>query len=305
MPLPCPLAKTRSSPVVTPLVDRAELVVADVDDPGALAERDAGQRGRIGGVELALRPRRPERQRGSGQAQAPQRLNGQTASLDRLHERSCHSPEYVDCEEGRRSGNAAPVPCGVLDALTGRALYTSAVQFRRDFHLARHWRRRLGPLSMKIPRFQNFEGTMSRRCELTGKGPMIGHTVSHSNIKTKRRFLPNLFNVTMMSDALGRSVRLRVSANAIRIGRPSRRPRCLPGQGQGRRTVARRSTSSARSRRSAQREAVVRPADSRDPSATPSRYSPTSVNCSRIVRCSIEKLSSDIIVRMVVPSLAT
>ena len=57
---------------------------------------------------------------------------------------------------------------------------------------------------------------MSRRCELTGKGPLVGHTVSHSNIKTKRRFLPNLFNVTMISDSLGRSVKLRVSANAIR-----------------------------------------------------------------------------------------
>jgi large subunit ribosomal protein L28 len=57
---------------------------------------------------------------------------------------------------------------------------------------------------------------MSRRCELTGKGPLVGHRVSHSNIKTKRRFLPNLFNVTMMSDALGRSVKLRVSANAIK-----------------------------------------------------------------------------------------
>jgi large subunit ribosomal protein L28 len=57
---------------------------------------------------------------------------------------------------------------------------------------------------------------MSRRCELTGKGPQVGHRVSHSNIKTKRRFLPNLFNVTMTSDALGRAVRLRVSANAIK-----------------------------------------------------------------------------------------
>jgi large subunit ribosomal protein L28 len=57
---------------------------------------------------------------------------------------------------------------------------------------------------------------MSRKCELTGKGPMTGHTVSHSNIKTKRRFLPNLFNVTMISDLLGRSVKFRVSANAIR-----------------------------------------------------------------------------------------
>ena len=57
---------------------------------------------------------------------------------------------------------------------------------------------------------------MSRRCELTGKGAQVGHRVSHSNIKTKRRFLPNLFNVTMISDALGRSVKLRVSANAIK-----------------------------------------------------------------------------------------
>ena len=57
---------------------------------------------------------------------------------------------------------------------------------------------------------------MSRRCELTGKSAQVGHKVSHSNIKTKRRFLPNLINVTMMSDSLGRAVRLRVSANALR-----------------------------------------------------------------------------------------
>ncbi len=58
---------------------------------------------------------------------------------------------------------------------------------------------------------------MSRRCELTAKGPQVGHKVSHSNIKTKRRFLPNLCNVTFISDALGRNVRLRVSTNAIKI----------------------------------------------------------------------------------------
>jgi len=57
---------------------------------------------------------------------------------------------------------------------------------------------------------------MSRRCDLTGKAVLVGHKVSHSNIKTKRRFLPNLLSVTMISDALGRSVRLRVSANAIK-----------------------------------------------------------------------------------------
>ena len=57
---------------------------------------------------------------------------------------------------------------------------------------------------------------MSRRCELTAKAPQVGHKVSHSNIKTKRRFLPNLCNVTLMSEALGRSVSLRISANAIK-----------------------------------------------------------------------------------------
>ena len=57
---------------------------------------------------------------------------------------------------------------------------------------------------------------MSRRCELTAKGPLVGHKVSHSNIKTKRRFLPNLCNVTLISDALGRNVRLRVSTNALK-----------------------------------------------------------------------------------------
>jgi large subunit ribosomal protein L28 len=57
---------------------------------------------------------------------------------------------------------------------------------------------------------------MSRRCELTAKAPQVGHKVSHSNIKTKRRFLPNLCNVTFISDTLGRNVRLRVSTNAVK-----------------------------------------------------------------------------------------
>jgi large subunit ribosomal protein L28 len=57
---------------------------------------------------------------------------------------------------------------------------------------------------------------MSRRCELTGKSAQVGHKVSHSNIKTKRRFLPNLVNATMISDALGRAVTLRISASALR-----------------------------------------------------------------------------------------
>ena len=57
---------------------------------------------------------------------------------------------------------------------------------------------------------------MSWRCELTGKRPLVGHKVSHSNIKTKRRFLPNLRNVTLISDTLGRRIKLRVSANALK-----------------------------------------------------------------------------------------
>lgn len=57
---------------------------------------------------------------------------------------------------------------------------------------------------------------MARRCELTGKDVMSGHKVSHSNRKTKRKFLPNLTNVTLISDALGRAVKLRISTNALR-----------------------------------------------------------------------------------------
>jgi large subunit ribosomal protein L28 len=57
---------------------------------------------------------------------------------------------------------------------------------------------------------------MARRCELTGKAVQVGHLVSHSNRKTKCRFLPNLCNVTLMSDALGKRVRLRITAHALR-----------------------------------------------------------------------------------------
>lgn len=57
---------------------------------------------------------------------------------------------------------------------------------------------------------------MARRCELTGKGVQVGHKVSHSNRKTKRRFLPNLSPVTLMSETLERSFRLRLSAAGLR-----------------------------------------------------------------------------------------
>ena len=57
---------------------------------------------------------------------------------------------------------------------------------------------------------------MSRICELTGKGRQVGHNVSHANNKTKRTFLPNLQNVSLISDALGRQVKLRVSTSGLR-----------------------------------------------------------------------------------------
>lgn len=57
---------------------------------------------------------------------------------------------------------------------------------------------------------------MARRCELTGVGPMVGHNVSHSNVKTKRRFYPNLCNVTLHSDKLGRGFKFRITAAALR-----------------------------------------------------------------------------------------
>lgn len=57
---------------------------------------------------------------------------------------------------------------------------------------------------------------MARRCELTGKGVMTGNNVSHALNRTRRRFLPNLCDVTLISESLDRSVKLRVSASALR-----------------------------------------------------------------------------------------
>ncbi|WP_066514448.1 50S ribosomal protein L28 [Sphingobium cloacae] len=57
---------------------------------------------------------------------------------------------------------------------------------------------------------------MSRICELTGKGRQVGHNVSHANNKTKRVFLPNLQNVTLISEALEKGVKLRVSTHGLR-----------------------------------------------------------------------------------------
>ncbi|MDB6454883.1 50S ribosomal protein L28 [Falsirhodobacter sp. 20TX0035] len=57
---------------------------------------------------------------------------------------------------------------------------------------------------------------MSRVCELSGKGPMTGNKISHANNKTRRRFLPNLNDVTLISDVLGQSFKFRISAAALR-----------------------------------------------------------------------------------------
>lgn len=57
---------------------------------------------------------------------------------------------------------------------------------------------------------------MARRCDITGKGVLVGNHVSHANNKTKRRFMPNLQDTSLVSDALGQLVKLRLTVNAIR-----------------------------------------------------------------------------------------
>ncbi len=57
---------------------------------------------------------------------------------------------------------------------------------------------------------------MARRCELTGKNALVGNKVSHANNKTKTRFMPNLCDVSLMSDAMGQTYRLRISAIALK-----------------------------------------------------------------------------------------
>ena len=57
---------------------------------------------------------------------------------------------------------------------------------------------------------------MARRCELTHKGPMVGNNSSHANNKTKRRYLPNLNDVTLQSETLGRGIKMRISVHALR-----------------------------------------------------------------------------------------
>jgi len=67
-----------------------------------------------------------------------------------------------------------------------------------------------------MPEFHEGIPEMARRCALTGKGVMVGNNVSHANNKTKRRFLPNLRRQSLYSETLGETIRLRISARAIR-----------------------------------------------------------------------------------------
>ncbi|HCS24071.1 MAG TPA: 50S ribosomal protein L28 [Alphaproteobacteria bacterium] len=57
---------------------------------------------------------------------------------------------------------------------------------------------------------------MTRRCEITGKGPMVGNNVSHANNKTKRRFLPNLQDASFYSVALAKNVKVKTTTHGIR-----------------------------------------------------------------------------------------
>ena len=57
---------------------------------------------------------------------------------------------------------------------------------------------------------------MTKKCELTGKNPLKGHNVSHANNKTKRRFIPNLQNVSLYSDKLGKKLKFRIATSTLR-----------------------------------------------------------------------------------------
>ena len=92
---------------------------------------------------------------------------------------------------------------------------------------------------------------MSRRCELTGKSPMVGNNVSHANNKTKRRFLPNLNDVSLTSETLSQTLSFRISAVGAAQRRSSRRARRLPRQGAGRRAVGEGAEAEARDRQGA------------------------------------------------------
>lgn len=73
-----------------------------------------------------------------------------------------------------------------------------------------------GPYESRSFEAETYEPPMARRCELTGKGLLVGHHVSHANNKTKRVYRPNLQEISLASEALGNSYRLKISMNALR-----------------------------------------------------------------------------------------
>src|SRR6185437_852352 len=87
-------------------------------------------------------------------------------------------------------------------------------------YISPRWSRRLHDIGQAGDQSSHYLdrriSTMARRCELTGKAVLTGNNVSHAKRRTKRRFLPNLCNVTLQSDALKKRVRLTISAHALR-----------------------------------------------------------------------------------------
>src|SRR5262249_25283905 len=142
---------------------------------------------------------------------ASYRGQGSWGSWRRLIANGCamtHAPAEAHLCRSGPGGAAAPNSGRFLDALAAGHYTVPASTTRIGLVQGRRGFRRVA---------RQFEGfAMSRRCDLTGKAPQTGHKVSHSNRKSKRRFLPNLCNVTFISDTLNRSVRLRVSANAVK-----------------------------------------------------------------------------------------
>ena len=228
-----------------------ELVLGDVDHPGALADRHAAERHRIAGIEPALRhapDRRPPRMPAVAATPTADRRAVQEHDFDsprtRRHPlcragtaRSRHCRRRMAAYPRSRSGMRRfydREPAGARLAALSASL---TVRGPRHYTSAVHYNAISGARLSDAP--HQFKGNaMSRRCDLTGKGVLVGHKVSHSNIKTKRRFLPNLLNVTLMSDTLGRSVRLRVSANALKTVDHRGGLDAYPAQGQGRRAGA-------------------------------------------------------------------
>ena len=301
---------------------RGELVVGDFDDPVAAADRNAGKRRRIFGLEAALRggragrigrqgrpttaaasavvrpkatraPRTDRTLRSKhlgksftaataslmtarapcGRAARPEKIAGFTAASDSAVRADCLVGECVVSVFRRaavavsthRLNASLPGLDALLPGLRASPGGLNGALAGLDALLPGHYRSRnlfapgppIGAVRAKDPKLKVSRGirAMSRRCELTGKIRQIGHKVSHSNRKTKRRFMPNLLNVTLhVRRARPHGAHADLGQRAQDRG-PSRRARCFPAQGQGRRTVAARARAQARDREEARRAA--------------------------------------------------